>query len=736
MADQDNKISNEMNDDDESQEDVKDSLRSDQLTKWKNEPTLMQLKQHLEDARSIHQTQKGKIEGWLSNLNIEGSAKIKPVAGSSQVQPKLIRKQAEWRYSSLSEPFLSTDDLFNVRPVTWEDRDAAQQNQLVLNYQINTCIDKQVFIDEYVRTGVDEGTIIVKLGWEFKQETYKTDGPQVQYIIDPTFAPAIQAMDQLKQQDFKRYRAEIPDEMKEAHRLSAEQGQPVRPDIQGWEDKEHTKTTCNKPTVEICDFRNVIIDPMAKGDIKKARFVIHSFETDLSTLQEDGRYINLDKIAPSQNSPLAEPDHAAAGGLNTFNFADKPRTKFVAYEFSGFWDTDNTGIVKPILATWVGNVCIRMEELPFPDKQLPYVVVKYLPVRKSNYGEPDGSLLEDNQKILGAITRGMIDLMGKSANSQTGMRKDMLDATNRRKFEKGLDYEFNAGVNPMEGVFTHKYPEIPQSALLMLNLQNQEAESLTGVRSFSQGVSGQSLGDVAAGVRGALDAASKRELGILRRLSAGIVEIGRKLISMNAEWLSEEEVIRITNDDFVTVRRDDLAGNFDLKLSISTAEEDEHKASEMSFMLQTLGNSVDTGLVKMILSDIFKLRKMPDLAERIEKYQAQPDPVAQKKQELEIAELQAKINEINSKAQLNMAQAGHAGAKTAETQSKTDQHNLDFVEQESGVTQERDLQKQGEQARANGGLALLKHHMKQREIAHQSAHDRLLEREKAIKSTT
>lgn len=697
--------------------------RPGQLTEWKNEPSLMQLKQHLEDSRSIHQVQVGKIDNWLANLNVQSVPKTKANEGSSRVQPKLIRKQAEWRYASLSEPFLSTDDLFNVRPVTWEDRAAAQQNQLVLNYQINTCIDKQAFIDEYVRTGVDEGTIIVKLGWEFKEEEYSEDGPEIQYVLDPTFAPAIQALEQMKAQDRQRYHS-IPPEMKEALRMSKEQGQPVRPEVVKWGPQKRKRTVHNKPTVEICDYHNVVIDPMAKGDIKKARFVIHSFETDLSSLKEDGRYKNLDKIMPSQNSPLAEPDHKADTGLNNFNFQDKPRTKFVAYEFSGFWDVDGSGTVQPILATWVGNVLIRMEELPFPDKQLPYVVVKYLPVRRSNYGEPDGALLEDNQAILGALTRGMIDLMGKSANGQTGMRKDMLDATNRRKWEKGQDYEFNGNVDPRVGVYTHTYPEIPQSALLMLNLQNQEAESLTGVRSFSQGVSGASLGDVAAGVRGALDAASKRELGILHRLAYGIVEVGRKMIAMNSMFLSEEEVIRITDEDFVTVRRDDLAGNFDLRLSISTAEEDEHKAQELAFMLQTMGNTSDPGLAKMILADIARLRKMPDLAKRIENFQPQPDPLQQKMQELEIAKLEAEVAEFRAKAQRTLAEVGLTQAK-ANTEvakannlnSDADKKNLDYVEQEAGVTQERELQKQGAQAQAQGGLKLLEHYLEMRKPA-------------------
>jgi hypothetical protein len=311
----------------------------------------------------------------------------------------------------------------------------------------------------------------------------------------------------------------------------------------------------------------------------------------------------------------------------------------------------------------------------------------------------------------------MIDIMGKSANGQTGMRKDMLDATNRRKFENGQDYEFNQNVDPRQGVHMHTYPEIPQSAQFMLQLQNMEAESLTGVKSFSQGVSGQSLGDVAAGVRGALDAASKRELGILRRLSNGIIEIGRKIISMNSEFLSEEEVVRITNDQFVKIRRDDLAGEFDLRLSISTAEEDNNKAQELSFMLQTMGNNMDPEMSRMILSDIARLRKMPDLAKKIESYQPQPDPLMQKKLELEVQLLEAQVMNEQAQAMLNQAKSGTEQVKQGQIQSDTDLKNLDFVEQESGVKQERDLQKIGEQARSNIELKkvdLLKEYIKQK----------------------
>jgi O-glycosyl hydrolase len=129
----------------------------------------------------------------------------------------------------------------------------------------------------------------------------------------------------------------------------------------------------------------------------------------------------------------------------------------------------------------------------------------------------------------------------------------------------------------------HTYPEIPNSAQFMLQMQNMDAESLSGVKAFHTGITGQSLGSTATSVRGALDAASKREMGILRRLSNAIVKIGRKIVSMNSEFLSDREVIRITNDEFVKVDKNDLAGNVDLKLSIYTAEE------ERDFLKKHLG---------------------------------------------------------------------------------------------------------------------------------------------------
>ena len=348
---------------------------------------------------------------------------------------------------------------------------------------------------------------------------------------------------------------------------------------------------------------------------------------------------------------------------------------------------------------------IRLEENPYPDQCIPFVSAQYLPVRKSLYGEPDGELLVDNQKIQGAVTRGMIDILARSANGQTGMRKDMLDVVNRRKFANGDDYEFNQTVDPRQGVFMHTFPEIPMSAQYLLEQQRFEAESITGVRPFGATNSDTSS---ATAARDAMDAASKRETAILRRLAEGIKEIGMKIISMNQEFLSDKEIIRITNDKFIEIKREDLAGKFDLVLAISTAEEDNAKAQELAFMLQTVGPNTDPMMVYQLMADIADLRKLPETAERLRNYKPEPDPLQMaiqqaelQKLELENQKTQLEMQKLQSEIALNQQKAGVEAVKQGNIQADTDLKNLDYVQEELGVTHERELEKNAAQARAN-----------------------------------
>lgn len=702
------------------------------LTKWKNEPKITDLKADFEAVKSSHSAQMSKVDHWLGVYNVTGKSAIPKVKGRSSIQPQLVRKQAEWRYAPLSEPFLSTADLFKIKPVTFEDIEAAKQNELVLNNQFQTEINKVAFIDKYVRSAVDTGTVIIRTGWEV--ETKMVEEPAYDFEFFPIEEEDEEGMANLTEAMELGYKHPdsfemIDPELKAAAEYSRDYGVPVYAQLTNEYTREAQRTVVNRPTLEVCDLANVYIDPTCNGDLDKANFVIYGFVTSLSELKKDGRYKNLKELeeATISNETMVVSKNAAED-IGGFRFSDKPREKITAYEYWGFWDINGDGLLAPIVATWVGDVLIRMEENPFPDQKVPFVVVPYLPLRDSIYGEPDCVLLEDNQRIVGALTRGMVDLLGRSANSQTGMAKNMLDSSNKVRFHSGQDYEFNQQIDPHSGVYQHRYPEIPQSALVMLNMMYQDAESLTGVKAFSTGggITGAGMGQTAVGVRGALDAASKRELAILRRFAEGITKVGRKIISMNASFLDEREVVRLTNSTFIEVRRDDLNGKFDLELSITTAEEDESKAQQLAFMLQTASGE-DPSLRKMILSEIARLRKMPELAQKIIDFNPEPDEMQQQLQQLQMQKLEAEIQLLQAQAQEASAGGALKGAKievessrSAMLQNKADRDTLNYVEQEGGITHNRKVELETIKRDANKELSdnahmtsLLKERMRQ-----------------------
>ncbi len=674
-----------------------------QLTDWQNEPSVRQLKLDLENAKTSHDEQITKIKKWSDLLHVRGSVRPKRVKNRSGVQPKLIRRQAEWRYSALTEPFLGSNKIFKVSPTSFEDPEAARQNELVLNWQFRTKLNRVKLIDDYVRSTVDEGTSILRLGWKRATVKVRQKVPvYTHYALETEEqAQAFQQALALSEEDPRNFELSMTPEVIEAVKLYKETGQPTYAEQTGEEEVEIEKIIENRPTVEVMNPQNVIIDPSCEGDIDKALFVAVSFETNKAELLKEGkRYKNLDKINWEANTPLTQTDHESRTP-DTFNHHDATRKKVVAYEYWGFYDIKGDGVLVPIVATWIGDVMIRMELNPFPDQKLPFVVVPYLPVKRELYGEPDAELLEDNQAILGAVSRGLVDLLGRSANGQQGFAKGMLDPLNRRRYENGQDYEFNPNMPPQAGLIEHKYPEIPQSALLMLNLQNQEAEALTGVKSFAGGMSGEAYGDVAAGIRGVLDAASKREMAILRRLAKGMSEVGRKIIAMNQEFLSEQEVVRLTNEEFVTVNREDLAGEFDLEVDISTAEVDNAKSQDLAFMLQTIGPNEDPEMRRMILAEIADLKRMPALARKIRSFKPEPDPMMEQVKQLEMRKLQAEVAELESKVALNQA-------KAKEAQSKAEKTDLDYVEQETGTSHAREMERNRAQAEGNQDLEVTK----------------------------
>lgn len=686
----------------------------DRLTEWDNEPTAVQLRNDLQAASTHYNAHLERVDEWLDLLYVRGSARPKKRKNRSNHVPQLIRKHAQWRYAAISDPFLSTEELFDAYPVTAEDAEGAYQTKLLLNDQFNNKLDKVRFFNELSRTLVNKGSAVVRSGWkaqEVERDTYKAIF-EPQPTQNPEYVQHIQQIIQEIQVDPDLAKQRYSTELVIAAYTSMNTEMPHYPKFVRYESSTSVLEV-NHPTAYVCHHTDVVVDPACRGDITKARYVIERIETSLAELEADGEYQNLDLVVDTINEVSAAGEDIGMASRSLKNdvesgfmvegteVADLPRKRLYVMEYWGYWDINNTGKVVPIRACFVGNVMIRLEENPYPHKELPYEIIDYNPEVDSVFGTPDAELLKDNQSIAGAVKRGIIDTMARSAVGQRGVRKDMLDPINRQKFENGEDFEFNPSVDPRQGFQVQQFPEIPATAQYLMDLENADAEALSGIKAFSGGISGQALGSTATGIRSALDATSKRELDILTRVKAGVVSLAKKFMAMNAVFLSDSEVVRVTSSKFVPILKEELSRNVDIRLTISTAESDNQKAEELAFMLQTLGPNTDFAITKILLADIARLRKRPELAKKIEEFEPQPDPMEQQLKQLEAAKLQAEIAKLQ-------AQAEEAKAKAAKANSESRMGSHKLLEASEGIDHRQKMQQMKAQAQGNQQLEVTK----------------------------
>ena len=632
---------------------------------------LNDLKADFTAAKELRSELDTKIRKWKSEYNSELYGN--EVEGKSKLVSKDIKKQSEWLLPGLLEPFVSTPDIIKASPVTPEDAEAAPKIEVLLNTQFCRQFNRYNFMTKALKVLDQEGTVVIRTGWELGEksveimEEKEVPNPQLQQAV------ALAQQGLIDPRALNQFPQTIKQQVKTLKTIAVK----------------------NRPTAMVCRNEDVFIDPTCQDDMDNCQFVIYRYESDMTTLRKSGVYKNLDLIdlKDNINGDYTTPD------TTNFKFRDNPRKKILVYEYWGNYDINGDGLAEPIVCTWVDDVIIRLQDNPFPDKKPPFIVLPFSFTPFSLYGEPNAELLSDVQKIKTAIYRGFIDNMALSNNGQKGIRKGALDYSNKKRFLNGQNFEFNGTPNDF---YDGKFNELPGSIFNVLTLMNNEAESITGVASFNTGLNGNSLGSTATSIRGAIDSATNRRLNLVRNISENLVKpLLRKWLAYDAEFLDEESQFRITNDEFVYLKKDDLGANIDIDLTISTSDDNQAKAQELAYMLQTIGPSEDPGIRKIIMTEIARLYRMPQLAYMINTYQPQPDPVVEQMRQLQVAMLQAQVNNEQSKADENSVDRELKGAKVQTELAKAkninstaDKTDLDYIQQYAGVQQKAELQKQ------------------------------------------
>lgn len=617
------------------------------LTNWKKEPSFDDLSKDYIASNTDQESRRDNITRW--NLNRDGGKEITARPGKSTARPKVIRKQQEWKYPAIEEPFVNTKDMFDIQPRRADDIEAAEQNKIIINYQWSTKINKVELVGEIVRTVVDEGTVIVKTGWKTE------DGTKTIEEERPIYAS--------KEESYSLIQKAVAEGVIEPEKAQAmiETGELLQT---GSEKVYVEKTTLikNEPTYEVCNNANTIIDPTCEGRLSDAQFIIHEYSTTLSDLKkkeyktwttideetgekikhEKGIYKNLDDIPLDANN--VKNQYISESAQNMI-FDDKARKKLTAFDYWGYWDIHGNGITTAIVATWIDGVMIRMEENPFPHKRLPFSVATYMPVKREVFGEPDCELLIENQESIGRSTRAAHDIMASQAVGQEFIDENLFTPVQRENYNNGDTVFFRTGLNPKTAIHRTSVESVPNAVFQMIDLQTKDAESMSGTTTF-----GTSIGQKSAtGEKRESSSISKRESSILRRLSDMLFkDMARMTISMNQAYMPEEDVVRITNNEFVTIRRDDLAGEFDLKIDVSTPEKDDEKANKLMVLMQTNQANMNFELQKIMYTKLLNLWKLPEEAEQVKQFEPKPDEKAELAKNLEIENLKLE-NELKKK---------------------------------------------------------------------------------------
>ena len=593
--------------------------------KWKAEPSFDDLNNDRLQALEAQEVHKAKLAEYAETR--EGGAIPDVDPTKSKHRPKIVRKYQEWEYAALEDPFLSSNKMFRTSGRTGEDAEAARQNEILLNYQWEVLIDKQKLIESCVRDDVDNGTVITKTLWDAEYGVKIVEKEQPVYASPEESLQMMQAAVASGQMTQEQAQAMM------------EVGQPMQKGTEKIYVEEETLIK-NQPRYEVKNTALIYIDPTCEGVIQDAMFVIEEFNVSYAELKkneyvkeevevtievdgkkvvkkeirESGYYKNLDKI--DFDSDDYDIDDEMTDERASFKFKDKARKEVRAYEYWGYWDVNDDGVLVPIVATWIGKTLIRLEENPFPHKRIPYSIATYMPVKREIHGEPDAALLKDNQDVIAKQTRAAIDITATTAVGQEFISQDLFpNAVERNNYEKGKKQIYvRPGIDPQRAIYKQTVTPVPPTIFNMIEAHTREAEALSGTRPFN--ASNGSLNS-ATEARGALDATAKRETGVLRRLAAMFKDMARMTIANNQAFMPEEQIVRITND-YVKIRRDDLAGEIDIKLEISTPEKDQALAQDLAFMLQTGQQTLPFGITQKIWAKIARLKNLEDLAMDIE----------------------------------------------------------------------------------------------------------------------
>ncbi len=637
-----------------------------------------------------------EIESWLSQYR--GEPYGNEVEGRSSLVWKLIKKQIEVLSSNIGKSFLSQDRICVIEPRTKNDVIKAKIDEKLINFFYNTMENKINLIKTTIKVPAKEGTCFVKVGWKKVTKKHYLDNVSQEEVF---------------------------------------QNENILKDDKGF---YILQTIKNRPYIDVIPNEDVFTDPLAKS-IEDSRFIFIRKEVTEDELRSnpllDGEKVERWIEEYKMNAYVGS--EASADDLHdrelwridtneTENEKGKPiDEKIFLYEF---WKKEkNKIIVKYLLFNGTQETILTEKELPC--KEYPFVVFNLIPREFHIWGEGLASVLEEEQKFMTAIVRGVIDNMAMSNNGQKIIKKGALDSVNLQRLVNNEPVvELNTTAKITDVIFQGSFNELPNSVYNMLQIIERQAEGLTGINEQMQGV-GSNVNAPATNFQAMLTQAQIRLNDYLISYQDGWKKIFTKWIKMAMMYLTDEEIYEITGisiadakfqktlelrekyqtekmppklryqvEQLIVKEIEDIFRKdrvqYDIKIKIGTDTMNIIKVQQINMLMQQLAPLVQNQLaspmlVQKLTAKLAELLGFPEIADEIEHFkQPQPDP---QQVALQQEMLKTQLMESKAKAMKEEALAKNALARTQHTLVKAKkegiQIKLDLADKLASVEQKK-----------------------------------------------
>lgn len=589
-----------------------------------------------QDAESAKEAKKGidsKMQTWLDEYN--GEPYGNESDGHSKIVVKDIKKAVEWFLPNAVEPFVGKNRIVKLDGITPDDVKRANIAEKLLNYQFVRNFDRYDFMYDCFKVGAIEGTTVVKCGWELEEEVMT-----------------------------EKLKTWTPEELL----MLQEDGVEITIDEKtNVATATKRKAIVNRPTAVVVKNGKFFIDPTASS-VENADFTVEDIDVTPSSLKKAGIYKNLDKISGSSferddsSAEIARNEKGSNLGYNTQDYqsGDETLKKMTMHEYWGNLDIDDSGIAEPVVVSWIGNVVVRMEKNPYPDKAKPYVATAFTKTPFMFWGESLSEFLSDGQFIRSGIMRAMLDNVSQSNNGFKFFKKGVLDPVNKRKLLSGIGgaIEINGDSSDM---WDGNFNQMPQTIFNMFEMIQRDNESLSGISNAAQGLDSRAL-STATSANIVASMGQKRMMEIVRRYSELVKALMRKWISYNKVYLKPQEVIRISGE-FIEFTPDDIDGSYDIDITVGVDGIEESKANQITMLMQQIGGlagTVDPSTLHKLLAKLADIWGFADIAAELEAYEPPPPNEAEMQRvQLETEKLQAEIEKLKSETHENMSKANN-----------------------------------------------------------------------------